>query len=484
MKLTKTQFTTCCACSSSQGIVDVHCYGATGDGQTDDLAAILAARDAVNAEGGGVLFFPRGTFVISDTVELGPNTTARGVGATSVVLAKPGANAFSMLRVRNSDNVRIEDLVLDGNRANTSAPAETENENAWCGFLGQPVGEGQTGLRLTNIIVRHHHGSGIRITGPTNSDDPYTLNANEVEVIGCRVFDCGGRGIIVTRATRARIAGNVVSSCTSAGIQLLISRNAVIDGNTVEKTAQKGDTHNGHGIAAAHAFDYVITNNVVNDSARWGIVAAGGLGAFSQDHPMSKRYVVANNVCRGNRDGGITIDPTVASDRNTVQESFATVASNVCVSNDGHGIQATHAAYVAVRGNVCDGNTNAGIAIISSRHVVVADNVLSRNGNHGVAFWTDPDVKDAGQHLLGGNVYHANTDKEVFIVGHHPAIRQLQDRWPGNDAGGINLPVKPTGGDPAQAVDGVLYLNTQEHALRFYAEGEWRTLQSTSGSSW
>src|SRR5215203_4458775 len=28
---------TCCACSSAQGIFNVQCYGATGDGHTDDL---------------------------------------------------------------------------------------------------------------------------------------------------------------------------------------------------------------------------------------------------------------------------------------------------------------------------------------------------------------------------------------------------------------------------------------------------------------
>jgi parallel beta helix pectate lyase-like protein len=484
MALTKTQLRNCCACSSAQRIFDIRCYGAVGDGETDDLPAILAARDAVTSEGGGVLFFPRGTFVISDTVELGANTTARGVGAGSVILAKRGVAAFNLLRVRNSDNVRVEDLVLDGNKPNTSPPSDSENENVGCGLFGQPVDEGQTGLSISNVIARHHYGSGIRIIGPSNSGDPYCLNPNEVEVTGCRIADCGGRGVIITRATRARVAANVITSCTSAGIQLLVSRDAVIDGNMIEKTQQKENTHGGHGIAAAHCFDYVIVNNVVNESWRWGIVAAGGLGAFSQDHEMSKRYVVANNVCRGNRDGGITIDPTVASDRNTIQPSFATVAANVCVGNTGHGIQATHAAYVSLRGNICDGNENAGIAIISSRHAVVADNVLTANGNYGIAFRTDPDVTEAGQHLLGGNVFDKNTGGEILIVDHHPPIRQLQDRWPVGDAGGMNVPVKPAGGEPSHGVDGAIYLNTTDRKLQVYAGGAWHTLQGTTGQSW
>ena len=371
MKLTKyLLFRICCACSSTQGIFNVHCYGAKGDGQTDDLGAILAARDAVNAAGGGVLFFPRGSFVVSNTIELGTSTTVLGLGAGSVLQAKPGVACFNMLLVRNSDDVRVRDLVLDGNRAMTSPPADPDNENIGCGFLGQPVGKGQTGLSIKNVVVRNHHGSGIRITGPHNSDDPYQLCANEVEVIGCQILDCGSRGVILTRATRARIAGNVITSCTQAGIQLVISRAAVIDGNVIQKTVQRPGTHGGHGIGAANSFDYVIVNNVASENERWGIAASSGLGLWPKQYPMSQRYVVANNVCRGNAAGGITIDPTLPRDHpdhDQTQDSYATLASNVCVANQGPGIHTTHAGYLTVYGNICDGNNNAGIGIIHRR---------------------------------------------------------------------------------------------------------------------
>ena len=469
----------CCACSSAQGIFNVRCYGATGDGHTDDLGAILAARDAVNAVGGGVLFFPRGNFVVGNTIELGAGTTVLGLGSGSVLQAKPGVAGFNMLLVRNSDDVRVRDLVLDGNRANTSPPADADNENIGCGFLGQPVGEGQTGLSIQNVIGRNHHGSGIRITGPNNSDDVYELNANEVEVIGCQILGCGNRGIILTRATRARIAGNVITCCTQAGIQLVKSRAAVIDGNVIQKTVQRPGTRGGHGIAAANSFDYVIVNNVASENERWGIVASGGVGIFPPQHPMSQRYVVANNVCRANATGGITIDPTLPEDHldhDQIQDSFATVASNVCVANGGAGIRTGHAGYLAVSGNICDGNEDAGIAIVSSRYAGVANNVLTGN-SYGVGFWPGTG-KDVGHHLLGGNVYDKNSVGEIQIADGHPAIRQLQDRWPSGGAGGMNLPVKPTGGDPATPVEGLLYLNHVDKKLAVYADGAWRTLTS------
>ena len=472
---------------SLHGIFDVKCYGAKGDGNTDDLDSILAARDAVNAAGGGILFFPPGRFVVSNAIELGARTTVAGSGASSVLEAKPGVDCFNMLLVRNSDDVRVRDLVLDGNRAKTNPPAEDAGENVACGFFGQPAGKGQTGLSITSVIARNHHGCGIRIVGPNNDDNLYLINPNEVEVIGCQILDCGSRGIILTRATRARIAGNIVTRCMQAGVQLVSSRSAVIDGNVIQDTKQEDDTNGGHGITVANCFDYVIVNNVAEENARWGIVASGGVGIFpDQGHPMSKRYVVANNICRKNCVGGITLDPSTrdpitGKPTGVIQDSFATVASNVCVGNKGNGIQTVHAGYLAVRGNICDANDNAGIALLSSRYTVVADNVLTCN-RYGVGFWGDPadmppGAPDLGHHLLGGNVYDKNEDGEIWIGANHPAIRQMHDLWPGSGAGGMNLPVKTIGGAPPNPVEGVLYLDPDDHKLKVYANGAWRTLQ-------
>ena len=84
-----------------------------------------------------------------------------------------------------------------------------------------------------------------------------------------------------------------------------------------------------------------------------------------------------------------------------------------------------------------------------------------------------------GHHVLGGNVYDRNRERFPIQIGpSHPPIRQLHDQWPDGDAGGLNLPIKPTTGDPAKPVDGVLCLNTVDGKLSVYASGAWRTLQS------
>jgi hypothetical protein len=330
---------------SQQGIFNVRAYGARGDGTAGDFGAILAARDALNAAGGGVLFFPPGTYILLHTVELASNTTVLGAGAGSVLLAKPrdpGGSAFNMLLTGDAGNVRVRDLVLDGNSAELAEPPENE-ENVGCGFLGLPVHEGQTGLSITNVIIRNQHRAGIRIVGPRPGDDG-RAKPNEVEVIGCRIVGCGSRGVLLTRATRARIVGNIIITCTQAGIQLVRSRTVVIDGNVIRETVQREGTTAGHGISVAASFDYVIVNNASLDNGRWGIVASGGVGPSAEAGvAMSQYFVVQNNICRGNTVGGITIDPSTRDDQETptgvIHDSFATVASNVCVGNHGRGIQ-------------------------------------------------------------------------------------------------------------------------------------------------
>lgn len=54
-------------------------YGATGDGVTDDSAAIQAAIDAAYAADGGTVFIPGGIFAIEDHLDMPRGVTLRGV---------------------------------------------------------------------------------------------------------------------------------------------------------------------------------------------------------------------------------------------------------------------------------------------------------------------------------------------------------------------------------------------------------------------
>lgn len=110
-------------------------YGATGNGTTDDAAAVQAALDAVNTAGGGTVYLPAGTYLVGTTLVLYSKVTMRGAGidATTIKL-KNGTNAdlirtyqFSTFTGTAPANplapyhFALRDLTLDGNKANNTS---------------------------------------------------------------------------------------------------------------------------------------------------------------------------------------------------------------------------------------------------------------------------------------------------------------------------------------------------------------------------
>ena len=97
--------------------ISVKDFGAVGDGVTDDTTEIQAAIDAVNASGGGFLYVPPGTYIVSP---LSMKTGVRLVGASSAstTLKFPAGNtAIHCVSIAARNDVAIESLTLDVSEA-------------------------------------------------------------------------------------------------------------------------------------------------------------------------------------------------------------------------------------------------------------------------------------------------------------------------------------------------------------------------------
>lgn len=74
-------------------VFDVKKYGAKGDGKNDDWSAFKAATEAIQANGGGTLLLPRGTYLISSTIKLPPYSKLTGIDRdSSVIILKDSEN--------------------------------------------------------------------------------------------------------------------------------------------------------------------------------------------------------------------------------------------------------------------------------------------------------------------------------------------------------------------------------------------------------
>ena len=74
---------------ASRPVANVMMFGATGDGTTDDTAAIQAAIATIAAIGAGTVYFPAGTYIISGplTIYSFVEYIGEGRGATRIELA-------------------------------------------------------------------------------------------------------------------------------------------------------------------------------------------------------------------------------------------------------------------------------------------------------------------------------------------------------------------------------------------------------------
>jgi polygalacturonase len=100
---------------------EVKAFGATGDGSTDDTAAI---QSAINAANNGTLHFPAGVFVIdSVTVNAGSRVRLLGDGQGVTTLKHKNGSVSSMIYGASAviAQFQAEQMSLDGNMAHMAA---------------------------------------------------------------------------------------------------------------------------------------------------------------------------------------------------------------------------------------------------------------------------------------------------------------------------------------------------------------------------
>jgi len=104
-------------------VYNVRELGATGNGVTDDLAAIQAAINGAQTAGSGIVYFPAGTYLVSGIPTVtGSGIVLRGAGlASTIKLATAALNSSGTtigLWINGGSNILIESLAFDGNFAN------------------------------------------------------------------------------------------------------------------------------------------------------------------------------------------------------------------------------------------------------------------------------------------------------------------------------------------------------------------------------
>ena len=306
--------------SKLRDTVSVKDYGAVGDGTTDDTAAIQAA---INSQ--APIFFPTGTYLISNLTANYNNLYLKGENATlkvkagttgSAVLIGPTSGGWASkksnvqliglsidstlaasvtcIRAQFIDGIKVSNVNttggtkgLDINTAasvhvdtcslgNASAHAlliesATDGIGTWVWVSNSTLFTSGNGAIISNIptvwfdknVVYNSTAYGLTV----QMDVAYTTSATYANITNNDFDSCGSQGLILTNQTKFNVTGNWVScgrTNTLSGISISSSRRGAISDNQLFSNGLNG-------LILTSCNDVSIVNNTSTDNTLAGI---------------------------------------------------------------------------------------------------------------------------------------------------------------------------------------------------------------------
>lgn len=288
---------------------NVKWWGATGDGVTDDTAALRLAF----AAGLSNIVFPHGTYLVSDTLAvvtpslvLGETATLKLASPTPLFSANVSNSPAMLLNVR-ANNVTIDGLAFDGDSPNHS-------------FGGNYAGS--NGVYQTTLLG---------FTRSTNSsvinclveDSPHVniavLDSEGILIDDCHLSRGQGDSVNIGRSKGVNVTGNTFKNSYSHAVHFYLDSEACsAENNLVLHTASQVNTslvqnaivgletyRNTHGDITVGHDTVVGTNSGISLSGNI-LVDAGGIHVLG----FSKDVVADNNIVQGSDNAGIWVANT------------------------------------------------------------------------------------------------------------------------------------------------------------------------------
>jgi polygalacturonase len=326
-------------------VSDVRDFGAVGDGRTDDTAAI---RHCLK-EGDGLIEFPAGTYLISDTIDVDLAGEGRfgidgSAGTAKLLMTAPGP-AFHLIGThdKNAAPAGFKPEIWRRERMPTMLNFEIEGRHPEAaGFILEGTMQATfEGVLLRQLVNAIH----------------FRNRARNVLVSHCHVYDNRGIGIFFENLNlhQAIITGSHISYCKRGGIRIEGSeiRNLQITGNDIEYN---------YDLAQDASADVWIDSSADGSSVREGTIASNTIQAKYSPGGANIRMIGYN--AKQNHKAGM----------------FSIVGNLI-------GSQETNVHLKACRGVVVSGNViysghQRNLLVEGSRNIVTSSNSFDHNPDY------------------------------------------------------------------------------------------------------
>lgn len=396
--------------------INVLDFGATGNGVTDDTAAIQSAIDALSTTGGDI-FFPTTSaniYLVSDTLLLTDYIKLTFANNVTIKLANNSdapiiANADS---VGGNIGIEIYGGIFDANKTNQTGNFGTlDFDNITkCVFNNVYIEGGSSDNTISNGAFAINNSSNCLIENCTvanaQSEGLYLVNCFEFRVIGGEYFgsvggsgcatNVGGQHLFVgvychdNGATNFSINGNnqtLIGCISEGGLGGIVFGHSGDPSNYSEAIGCRVNATTGSGIfVAAESIGVTISGCTVSNTSDGGIPGEG-IGIRLSDN--STNCIVSNNIVFNSDLAGILVSQIAATD-----DGGSVIDGNYCHSNKGSGI------YINANTQKC----------------VISNNVCENNGQLPTAHGIDL-LADADNNIVVGNRCYDTQNVKTQSVG-------------------------------------------------------------------
>lgn len=394
-------------------------YGAIGDGITDDTIAIQAAITAANSVGGGIIFFPVGTFIINN-VNITCDLIIMGCGESSILKHKANATGYMIKLNANGITVEILQATLDGNNANQTIP------NSKPLIFSQQAGNSLTDpthLKVHDVFFKDISYGGIYFYGDSSTATLEKLEVYQCKFIGGKeststfnprfigvldgadvdvhnnYFDFGsdpiaspmpalwisGTQTAIVATNRVKFTNNIVKRCgrniAGSGIGAVdcylwgeyvnISNNTFID-CYVSPIRCKANSKN-----------LIIMGNHINKVYDLDLTGYNGIHMTPLTAgSVQSNIIIADNIIEDVDNGsGIYIDSASGQVYDKV-----IIESNIIDTCAVNGIYCDYVSHLVVKTNEIKNITLIGIIVQNANHFIISNNILDTITTQGIAF--------------------------------------------------------------------------------------------------
>ena len=215
-----------------QTVFTVRDYGAVGDGLTDDTAAIKGAIAAAQQAGGGVVYFPRGRYLLSETLQIPRLVTLRGQARELVNIIWMDVKDPLPAQLKGTNSFAIEDITF-----------YCQNYSRFLVADDRQPGAGNVRLHKVTILADRYRGhitaeeaSRRMQPGNGNLGALVSLGGAHVSITNCYLYS-SGMACWLTRLQDSVVADNTLSNgrwgwyCLSGSDGLIFDHNTIVGGD-------------------------------------------------------------------------------------------------------------------------------------------------------------------------------------------------------------------------------------------------------------